>query len=324
MLKKSNILFLFIVAVVLNVFFESCGNRPEGVLNSRKMEDLLVEMHVLEGTLRASGNYYGSGSDTRQYYDVLFEKYGVSLADFDSSLVWYTKHPKEFERIYVNVMGRIDTLGADVRRGKYHPVDSSARSGEINLWNKATKYVLTKDSARTKLEFKIENIELLPNDLYKLSFLRRGAPSDSSRNPHAVLYVNYAGDVVDSIYTRTPNDSIKRRYTLTFRARKNLPIRSLSGFLLGYDSSSGKMNVTLDSIRLVRKYNPFKQDSIRTVMLRMDSVIVAKDSLKSASKDSVKSAAKDSVKSLSRDTIRLRTPKKGKKLLEVRKLEAPK
>lgn len=325
MKKKSNILFLLMVAVLLHVFLTSCDRRPEGVLNSRSMENLLVEMHLLEGSLRASGGYYGSGTDKMEYYNALFDKYGITVDEFDSSLVWYTKHPKQFERIYLNVVGRIDTLSAEILRGKYHPVDSSARSGEMNLWTKATKYVFTKDSARNKLEFKIENVELLPGDVYKLSFLRRSAPSDSSRNPHAVLYVNYANDVVDSIYTRTPNDSVLRRYTLIFKARKNLPVRSLSGYLLGTESSNGKMNAYLDSIRLIRRYNPFKQDSIRAAMHKMDSTLVVADSLQTAAADSSKSLRKDTLKSVPGDTAlpKKLIPGKGKRLQQVRKLEAP-
>ena len=301
--KKNNLIFLLIVACLLSIFIASCDNRSGGIIPSRKMENLLVDMHVLEGSMRATGNYNLSGEESRLYYAALFEKYGVTVADFDSSLVWYTKHPKKFERIYVNVMSRIDSLSSDIRNGKYHPVDSSALSGEINLWTRATRYVLTKDSARTELSFEIENVELLPNDFYTLSFLHRVAPSDSSRNPHAVLYVNYANDVVDSIYTKTRNDSVLRRYTLIFKARKNLKINSLSGYLLGNDSSLGKMNASLDSIKLIRRYNPYKQDSIRAVILKMDSASVAGDSLAAVSKDSVKSGPKDSLKTILKDSV---------------------
>ena len=310
MLKKNNLLFLLILAGLMSVFVASCDSRRSaGVLSSKEMENLLVEIHILEGSLRASGNYYGSGEESLQYYAALFEKYGISQADFDSSLVWYTKHPKKFERIYVNVVSRIDTLSSEINKGKYHPIDSSAFTGETNLWTKATKYVLTKDSARTKLDFRIENVELLPNDFYKLSFRHRVAPSDSSRNPHAVMYVNYSGDVTDSIYTRTHNDSVLRRYTLVFKARKNLKIKSLSGFILGNDSSAGKMNATVDSIQLIRKYNPFKQDSIRAAVLRNDTLPEAK-------KDSIITSKDSTIKP--KDSVKIK-PRIHRKLLEVGK-----
>ena len=283
-MKKNNFLFLLIVATFISVFISSCDSRPRGVLTSKKMEKLMVEIHVLEGSLRASGNAYDRGETSQKYYQALFYKFGITEAEFDSSLVWYTKHPKKFEKIYLNVVASVDTLGADVRKGKYHPVDSAAVSGEMNLWAKATKYVYTKDSARTKLNFKIENVELLPGDYYELHFLHRVGASDSSLNPHAVMYVNYKDNIVDSLYTKTRNDSVLRRYTMIFKARKNMKVESLSGYLLGNDSSKGKMNAYIDSVKLMRKYNPFKQDSIRSVILKSDTVSGAKK----IPKDSIK------------------------------------
>ena len=318
MLKKSNLLFLLIVACVLSIFVESCdSSRSGGVLSSKKMENLLVDMHVLEGSLRATGNYYDSGEESLQYYATLFDKYGITQADFDSSLVWYTKHPKKFERIYQNVVARVDSLSNDIRKGKYHPVDSAALTGETNLWTLATKYVLTKDSARRQLDFKIENVELQPNDFYKLSFLHRVAPTDSSLNPHAVLYVNYTGDVVDSIYTRTLNDSVLRRYTLIFKARKSLKIKSLSGFILGNDSSIGKMSATIDSIKLIRKFNPFKQDSIRAAILKNDTIAISKEDSTAVSKNDTITVSKDDSTAVSKDSVKV-SPKFKRKLLELK------
>ncbi len=254
-----------------SIFASSCSRRPEGVLNQKEMENLMVDLHVLEGSLRASGYSYTDENKKNAYYQSLFEKYDITQVEFDSCLSWYTRHPKQFERIYANVMTRIETLRTDVEKGKYHPVDSTALSGLVNLWNLPTKYVYTKDSARNELYFEIKNDNLLANDRYELSFLHRLAPSDSSINPHAVFYVNYLNGVVDSIYTKTINDSILRKYTLKFKARKDLKIKSLSGYVLGNDSAIGKMNAFVDSVKLIRRFNPFRQDSIRAVVLKVDS-----------------------------------------------------
>lgn len=276
MLKKNNFIFLFIISWLFSVFISSCDSRPRGVLNSKKMENLMVDLHVLEGSLRASGSSYGSGAVGDKYYESLYEKYGITRADFDSNLVWYTKHPKEFGRIYQNVLARVDSLGSDVRKRKFHPIDSTALTGVTNLWTKGIKYVFTKDSVRNKLHFEIQNVELLPKDLYELSFLHRVAKSDSSTNPHAVMYVNYSNNIVDSIYTKLHNDSILRRYTLLFKARKNRKVVSLSGYLLGNDSSKGIMNAYVDSVKLIRKFNPFNQDSIRAAIRKIEADTVRK------------------------------------------------
>lgn len=276
------------------------------------MENLLVDLHVLEGSIRASGMDYRQGEMKKDaYYRALFDRYGISSEEFDSCLSWYTKHPKKFERIYANVITRLETLRDDVDKGKFHLVDSATAIDSISLWHLPRKYTFTKDSARNKLFFEIENSDLLADDMYELSFLHRVAPSDSSLNQHVVMYVNYLNGYVDSIYSATKNDSTLRRYTLKFKAREALKIKSLSGYILGNDSSVGKMSAFVDSVKLIRKYNPFKQDSIRDAVMKLDSTLV--DSVA----DSITMTDKDSVHVKEQGLL----PKKLKEFEETKKLD---
>lgn len=272
---KNNYILFFIALLISSLFIPSCGNRPSNVLSQKKMENLLVEVHMLEGSLRAKGYYhYGEDEKMNPYYAELFNKYNITRVEFDSCLSWYTRNPKQFERIYANVITRIESLRTDVEKGKFHPIDSTLQSGLTDLWNLQTRYVFTKDSVRNNLHFEIINSDLMSNDRYELSFLHRVAPSDSSLNQHAVLYVNYLNGLVDSIYTLTKNDSVLRKYTLKFKARHDLKIESLSGYILGNDSSLGKMGAYVDSVKLTRRFNPYRQDSIRAVVNKLDTTTI--------------------------------------------------
>lgn len=278
MKSKSGLIKISVILFVFSIFISGCS-RPKGVLNSTDMENVLVEMHMLEGTLNAAGMGYNP-EEKDKYFAALLQKNNVTQAEFDSSLVWYTKNPKRFERVYINVMARIDTIKNDVNHRKYHPIDSANTVNEINLWNKATKYVLTKDSARTTLSFEIKNNDLMIKDFYELSFIRRVAPSDSSLNPYVVMHINYLNGTVDSIYSKTINDSIARKYSLKLRVRKDLKVKSITGLLLGSKTPKGKMSAYLDSIKLIRYYNPYKQDSLRTAVNKLDSTVIKPDSIK--------------------------------------------
>lgn len=275
MKAKNNYILAILVWLITSLFISSCKNRPGNVLSQKEMENLLVEVHILEGSLRAKGYYhYDQNDKMNPYYAELFNKYDITRVEFDSCLSWYTRHPKQFERIYANVITRIETLRGDIERGKFYPVDSTLQSGLADLWNSKTRYIFTKDSARNNLHFEIINDDLLSNDRYELSFLHRVAPSDSSLNHHAVLYVNYLNGLIDSIYTTTKNDSVLRKYTMKFRARHDLKIKSLSGDILGNDSSIGKMGAYVDSVKLTRQFNPYRQDSIRDVVNKLDTTTI--------------------------------------------------
>ena len=75
------------------LFLSSCALRPDEVLSNREMVSLLVDLHCAEGILQVAGYNYGHESDVEQYYQVILDEHGVTQAQFDSSLVWYTEHP---------------------------------------------------------------------------------------------------------------------------------------------------------------------------------------------------------------------------------------
>jgi len=267
----------------------ACNNRPKGVLNQSEMTDVLTDLHKLDGSLSTKGYGYILDSTNSNYYNSVLEKRDVTKAEFDSSLVWYTKNPKKFEKIYANVLIRLTSLDEEVKKGKYHPVDSIALARtKVNIWTKRSLYNLTKDSARTRLDFEIKDNNLLMGDAYILKFFQRIAPEDSCTNQHVVLRINYANGKSDSVYQTAHNDSLLRRYTFRLPANKKLKIKSVSGSLLGSKTYKGKLNARVDSITLMREYNPDMQDSIRKMvekanpLPRKNLVKTAADSLRQA------------------------------------------
>ncbi len=274
-MKKFRFYKVLVVCGVI-FFLASCHIKPRGVLSEKKMEEILFEMHKTEGVLQSGDYTYNLPEQKKLYFNSLLDKYGISQADFDSSLVWYTKHPKEFGLVYGKVLARMDTLNAQVQRGEFHPGESN-KNQEMDIWNLRRTYKLTKDSTRTSLDFEITNADnLMVGDKYELRFLRRVAPSDSSEHPYIVLRVNYLNGKKDSIYTKTYNDSILRRYKLLFAARDTLKIKSITGSILGAKKPKGKMNAFLDSITLVRRYNAYDQLKLKKRVEEKDTTKMVK------------------------------------------------
>ena len=140
----------------IGLFLAACDGRPSGVLSQDKMANVLTEMHKTDASLAQKDLLYGRYSDKVPYYKFILKKYGITQAEFDSSLVWYTKNPIRFERVYDNVLVQLTSLQIDVKKGKYHKIDSLDQNIiKYNIWNKRTHYALNKDSTRTKLNFDI-------------------------------------------------------------------------------------------------------------------------------------------------------------------------
>lgn len=89
--------------------------RPSGVLSSRQMRDILFDLHYADAVLQVAGYNYGHDEALAKYYQSVLDKYGVTQAQFDSSLVWYTDNPQIFDKIYPRVMTRLETARDECR-----------------------------------------------------------------------------------------------------------------------------------------------------------------------------------------------------------------
>ena len=91
--------------MILVLCLASC--RPKGILHSWEMRSLLYDLHRTDALLQVSGKQYESDEVRDLYYAGVLEKHGVTQAQFDSSLVWYTAHPQLFDKIYPKVIVRL-------------------------------------------------------------------------------------------------------------------------------------------------------------------------------------------------------------------------
>ena len=83
------------------------GCRPHNVLSNREMRDLLYDLHRVDGAMQVAGYNYGHNEELASYYQSVLNKHGVTQAQFDSSLVWYTDNPQIFNKIYPHVIERL-------------------------------------------------------------------------------------------------------------------------------------------------------------------------------------------------------------------------
>lgn len=262
---KFRLLFLFIA---LELIFTACNKSKDSTLSRKEMTSFLIDLHTLDGALSSKGMGAIDDRNNVYYYNALLKKHGITKAQFDSTLVYYAKNPKKFERIYTVVLEELTQLDEKVKAGIFHPVDSAKLRNSIeNLWPLAsTRYHFTKDSTPIKIQFVIKNRPLAWNDVYKLSFLHQVGKSDPIKNKQAIIRIHYRDNTTDSIVCKTMSDSLLRRYTITLIARKQQRIDSITGALINYKPVKGKFNALVDSIKLTRKFDTVAQDSIQKVI----------------------------------------------------------
>ena len=82
--------------------------RPRDVLSNSKMRDVLYDLHRMDGAIQTAGYNYGHNQELAAYSQSVLDKHGITQAEFDSSLVWFTDNPQIFNKIYPKVIARLE------------------------------------------------------------------------------------------------------------------------------------------------------------------------------------------------------------------------
>lgn len=101
--QKTMKQFITILCVALAIV----GCRPDGVLSNKEMRDVLYDLHRMDGALQTAGYNYGHDEEVSAYYQSVLDSHGITQAQFDSSLVWFTDNPQIFNKIYPKVVARL-------------------------------------------------------------------------------------------------------------------------------------------------------------------------------------------------------------------------
>ena len=93
-----------VVLILYSLLLTFPGCRPKGILHSWEMRRVLVDLHKTDAMMRFANIAQDNNEPRTIYYAQVLEKHGITQAEFDSSLVWYTAHPQLFDKIYPRVL----------------------------------------------------------------------------------------------------------------------------------------------------------------------------------------------------------------------------
>ena len=101
----DRILLMFALAGCLSL--ASCKKKmPSEVIKPAEMENILYDYHLAQAL---GSEYNGEERYKRELLlQYVFEKHHVTKAEFDSSMVWYTRNMEELGNIYKNLERRYD------------------------------------------------------------------------------------------------------------------------------------------------------------------------------------------------------------------------
>ncbi|MFC2080799.1 DUF4296 domain-containing protein [Bacteroidota bacterium] len=103
---------ILLISLVLLGILACHRDKPgKNILPAEDMVPVLIDMHMsyaiqTEPNIREISRKVDS-IDSHSY---IFNKHNVAKADFDSSISWYSRHPKQFTAIYDEVVMKLTRL----------------------------------------------------------------------------------------------------------------------------------------------------------------------------------------------------------------------
>lgn len=258
--------------------------RPSTVFSDEKMEAVLYDYHIA----KALGDGLPSSEDYKRvlYVQSVFKKHGITEAQFDSSMVWLTRHPETLKGIYTKIGERLeaekDKVDALIARRDNKPRESRA-GDSIDVWAWQRVYALTGMPLSNRMTFS------LPSDAHfqardtlrwciRFSF-HGGLPVDTVNTPVMALQVRYETDSVLNAVCRIVYPGAQ---SLALWGDTLGRIERIDGFVYCPVQALGR-KVLLDSISLMR-YHARDSLSLAPDTVRQ-AVLQKKVDLKHASED---------------------------------------
>lgn len=272
------------VAFLLPLLLFSCSpSLPSGVLGEGKMTDVLVDYHLAGGMAEASGE---STDVTRyKYIQAVFRKHGITEAQFDSSMVYWSGRAEDFTHIYENVLNRVQ---AEAERMGIETTDTQDRFASLtsegdtaNIWLQKDFACVVPNQVGCVYSFQMKaDSTFRPGDsfiwMFKSQFVARAMNNEAI----ALLNFYYEQDTVASVTDLVRNSSKNELRHYPGRLLDSIPLRSITGFIYLplTDEADKPSPLIVSEMKLIRMHKELPPapkipaDTLRADTLRADSL----------------------------------------------------
>ncbi|MBP5381648.1 MAG: DUF4296 domain-containing protein [Bacteroidaceae bacterium] len=213
-MKHRTFLYLFPLLLLASCSVEV----PSDIISERKMERILYDYHMAQGMAEAKG---GDMEKNRYLYvQKVFEKYHVTEAEFDSSMVWYMGHMSYLEDIYKHIEARMERESN--KAGLNIPEEDlyrqyTAEGDTANIWQGRDMLFLHGNREENLYSLVIPaDTAFHRGDYFKFRCTNRFISQDGQREAYVLMQVKYDNDSVVAATTMLNGD-----YDVTLDIPKN-------------------------------------------------------------------------------------------------------
>lgn len=230
---------------------------PGRYLQMDEMVDILYDYHVADGMVQT--NFDSPDSVAMRAYRIsILKNHGVTQADFDSSMIYYTRHTRLLQKVYDKIADRLDREAVE-RGGQAGFTNLTENADTTNVWKRSTAFVLSPYLATNRMSFEIKaDSSYHEGDRMVLDFDAQFLYQYGMRDALVVLAITYANDSVEYVNNSISTSS---HYHMQIMNEGRLAIKSVRGFwMLSSDRAMPTSSATtfklfiVSNVRLVKMH----------------------------------------------------------------------
>ena len=255
---------LVIVGATVLVLLSACTPQvPSKYLQPDEMEDLMYDYYLSQGI--SNGRAGSTDYDRRYNLQTVLKKYGLTNAEFDSTLVYYYNHMELMNVIYTNIQKRLgdEALELGASEGEVERFTANSASGDTtDVWEGKRQLMLLPIPPYHIVQFSQKaDTSYYKGDSFLLTFGGHFLVQSGSRNATAYLAVTYENDSVVAV---TSPVSISGGSTLRI-SPCDLRAKRLDGYIYmprrdKTDNESESAILLLNHIQLMRFHHKEKPE----------------------------------------------------------------
>lgn len=269
-------LWLIVLSALL-VLIASCESRPKGVLSKGEMRSVLYDYHLAQGMIESLPP--GQSLRGNTYLDAVFKKHGITVAEFDSSMVWYNAHAKDLKDIYSDLKKQLSARNEEIEliTGNSAMAAFTSVSGDTaDIWTGSRTLLLRqRDILSLKIFTLKADTSFRNNDKFRLlgdiQFIGDATQDNNCSLTAALTLHNKSKKTFSDVRTTSQPLSIQ----LNISQSDSSTLEDMSVLFYFDTNAEGRNLCIVDNIRLIR-------------MHQMYSIPISTDKLESVTSDSVK------------------------------------
>lgn len=238
MSRVFRILWLSLLAAIL---LGSCKpGVPHDFIQPDDMEKLLYDYHLADALAdQATGDH---GANIIAYRAAVLKKYGVTQAEFDSSMVYYMRHTDELHTIYEHISDRMQQDARDM--GSTVTMSGGLTGDSTDVWKLDPSMVLIPNEPFNVYNFNLKaDSTFHKGDAISLMFRSNFIFQDGMRDGIVMLAITFKNDSVGSSIVHV---SSSQAMAITVTDNSQLGIKEIRGFfLLNKNNMANSSSTTL-------------------------------------------------------------------------------